>query len=74
MSCHYSPEISAETKQDEHGYSCSVATIFQCTTCQVVFAVYHPLGGTRWRSWLRHCATNRKVTGSILDGVIGIFY
>jgi len=23
------------------------------------------LWGTRWRSWLRHCATNRKVAGSI---------
>jgi hypothetical protein len=31
------------------------------------------LGGTRWRSWLRHCATSRKVAGSITDGVIGIF-
>ena len=30
--------------------------------------------GTRWRSWLRHCATSRKVTGSIPDGVIGIFH
>jgi hypothetical protein len=29
--------------------------------------------GTRWRSWLRHCATNREVSGSISDGVIGIF-
>ena len=27
--------------------------------------------GTRWRSWLRHCATSRKVAGSIPDGVIG---
>ena len=27
----------------------------------------------RWRSWLRYCATSRKVAGSILDGVIGIF-
>ena len=27
-----------------------------------------------WRSWLRHCATNRKVVGSIPDGVIGIFH
>jgi hypothetical protein len=26
-------------------------------------------GGTRWRSWLRHCATSRKVAGSIPDGV-----
>jgi hypothetical protein len=29
---------------------------------------------TRWRSWLRHCATSRKVAGSIPDFVIGIFY
>jgi hypothetical protein len=29
---------------------------------------------TRWRSWLRHCAKNRKVVGSIPDGVIGIFH
>jgi hypothetical protein len=28
--------------------------------------------GTRWRSWLRHYATNRNVAGSIPDGVIGI--
>ena len=30
--------------------------------------------GTHWRSWLRHCATCRKVAGSIPDGVIGIFH
>ena len=24
--------------------------------------------GTRWRSWSRHCATNRKAAGSIPDG------
>jgi len=29
---------------------------------------------TRWCSWLRHCATSRKVAGSILDGVIEIFH
>jgi hypothetical protein len=29
---------------------------------------------TRWRSWLRRCTTNRKVAGSIHDGVIGIFH
>ena len=28
---------------------------------------------TRWRSCLRHCATSRKVTGSIPDDVTGIF-
>jgi hypothetical protein len=30
-------------------------------------------GVTLWRSWLRHCATSRKVVGSIPDGVTGIF-
>ena len=30
--------------------------------------------GTRWQSWLRHCATSQKVMGSIPDGVIGIFH
>ena len=32
-----------------------------------------PVGGTRWHSWLRHCATSRKVAGSIPDCVIGFF-
>ena len=27
-----------------------------------------------WHSWLRHCATNRRVSASIPDGVIGIFH
>jgi hypothetical protein len=31
---------------------------------------------TEWRSWLRHCTTNRKVagSGSVPDSVIGIFH
>jgi hypothetical protein len=29
--------------------------------------------GTRWRSWLRHCDTNRKVAGLIPDGLTGNF-
>ena len=29
--------------------------------------------GTRWRSWLRHCVTSRKVAGSIPDWLIEIF-
>jgi len=31
-----------------------------------------PLKST-WRNLLRHCATSRKVAGSIPDGVIGFF-
>jgi hypothetical protein len=30
-------------------------------------------GGTQYHSWLRHCATSRKVAGSIPDEVIGFF-
>ena len=30
-------------------------------------------GGVWWRNWLRNCATNRKVAGSIHDGVIAIW-
>ena len=29
---------------------------------------------TQWCSWLRNCATRRKVAGSIPDGVVGIFH
>ena len=36
--------------------------------------VYCDKWGTRWRSWVRHCATSRKVAGSIPDGVTGIFH
>jgi len=47
-----------------------------------VFCPSHPLfygphnirWGKRWRSWLRHCATSRKVAGSIPDGVVGILH
>ena len=30
--------------------------------------------GTRWLSWLRHCATSQKVAVSILNVVTGIFH
>ena len=29
---------------------------------------------SRWRSWLGHCTTSRKVMGSIPDGITGISY
>ena len=30
--------------------------------------------GTWWSSWFRHCATSRRVAGSISDGVIWTFH
>ena len=35
---------------------------------------YVTLLGTAVAQWLRCCATNQKVAGSIPDGVIGIFH
>jgi hypothetical protein len=37
------------------------------------FGMYHPEVGTAVAQWLRFCATNRKVAGSIPDGVTGFF-
>jgi hypothetical protein len=34
---------------------------------------YNCVGGTRWRSWLGHCATSQKVAGSIPNVFIGFF-
>jgi len=46
-----------------------------CIPLQILFTRPHQdRGGTRYRSWLSHCATGRKVAGSIPDGVIGIFH
>ena len=32
------------------------------------------LKGSRWRSWLKHCATSRKVAVSIPGDIMGIFH
>jgi len=34
---------------------------------------YYQIGGTAVAQWLRRCATNRKVAGSIQAGIIGFF-
>ena len=34
----------------------------------------HICWDTQWRSWLRHCATSRKVASSIPHGFFGIFH
>jgi hypothetical protein len=34
----------------------------------------HFCWGTRWRSWLRHCVTSRKVAVSFSDNIIRIFH
>jgi hypothetical protein len=38
------------------------------------YANYCVKSGTAVAQWLRYCTTNRKVAGSIPDGVSGIFH
>jgi len=40
---------------------------------KIMGQIYWIWGGTWWRSWLRHCATRRKVTGSIPMVSLGFF-
>ena len=47
----------------------SLAALQVRQTFHVITFIY---GGTQWRSWLRHCATSRKVTGAIPNVVINI--
>jgi hypothetical protein len=49
------------------------------TYLEVVYTVHYiarqfGLQGYKLAQWLRFCATNRKVAGSIPDGVIGFFH
>jgi hypothetical protein len=48
--------------------------IKQHTTDSCLYIYLKRLGGTAVAQWLRYCATNRKVAGSIPDGVTGIFH
>ena len=50
-------------KLDLHDDDDDDLCILQCTRIYI----------TWWYSWLMHCATSRKVAGSISDGVTGIF-
>jgi len=40
----------------------------------IIIIIIIIISGTAVAQWLRRCATNPKVAGSIPDGVIGIFH
>ena len=48
--------------------------MFQRLTCYRFHWSNNTSKATQLHSWLRHCATSRKVTGSISDGVIEILH
>ena len=66
-------KISSPFVFPAHKFFCDFQTIRQ----MVFLVFYNPycvMGSTRWCSLLRHGATSRKVSGSIPDGVTGIFH
>jgi len=48
--------------------------VVEIITTRILYSVPYIPRGTAVAQWLRCCATNRKVAGSIVDGVIGIFH
>jgi hypothetical protein len=62
--------LGANMKDNKQWHSSAKLQMHQKEDTDLHVPVY---SGTWWRIWLRHCATNRKVAGSIFDGVTGIF-
>jgi hypothetical protein len=50
-----------------------IIIILKCPFFDIYFVTLS-LGARSLVQWLRYCATNRKVVGSIPNGVIGIFH
>jgi hypothetical protein len=71
----FEPTIPATERPQTHGLDRAATGIDQVFYGGTIFIIiaHFVNWGTRWRSWLRHFARNRKVAGSIPDGVIGIF-
>ena len=63
-----------ESKIPITGYNLELLSVRLTKYFFLIISVTGGFGGTRWRSWLRHCATSRKVVGSIPDGVTGFFH
>jgi hypothetical protein len=61
-------ENRAQSKESPANYACNETNLIN------YFSFFIPSLGRAVAQWLRHCATNRNVTGSIPEGVTGIFY
>jgi len=78
--CAYQCFLANCTPVSLHMLKCSCAQTLSCLFMYHYYYYYYfiiiiiIIGGTRWRSWLRHCATSRKVAGSIPNYVTGFFH
>jgi hypothetical protein len=71
--CHVCVSISSTSHFKEY-FTCTVSSFVQYRFLQIFTCTVTSHRGIRWCSWLRHCATSRKVAGLIPDGVTGIFH
>jgi hypothetical protein len=66
--------ILSNEQRASSSYSAITKVSFACIITGLINTLYMNSLGTAVAQWLRYCATNRKVAGSIPDGVIGIFH
>jgi hypothetical protein len=66
--------IHKNTTRDLQGAEMHIYTLPEWLVSIYIFRWYNKCVGHAVAQWLRHCDTNRKVAGSIPDGVIGIFH
>jgi hypothetical protein len=70
---HHYFRLLISTEEIQHKFNLNIFIIYYIL--ETTFLAHLTTNqGTRWRSWLRHCATSRKVASSIADGVAVIFY
>jgi hypothetical protein len=68
VSCHYFTALC--TINDSR----LVAKLQANYVSEMIFSVFSYTGWHAVAQWLRHCVTNRKIAGSIPDGVTGFFH
>ena len=76
LSCQPSQPTDSDLLHPIHsGLTYFISCTLPSFICSVLLSLLTVIfQGDRRGNWLRHCATSRKVAGSIPDGVTGIFH
>jgi hypothetical protein len=72
--CEVSVALSSRVRACETKCNSELRRRMCPTTTTLFYIIINIWGPLMVAQWLRYCATNRKVAGSIPDGVIGIFH
>jgi hypothetical protein len=84
LSAGFEPEIPASKRLQTHSLDCAALPLYSILLLLLLLLLIlllllllytiYVIWGTAVAQWLRYCATNHKVAGSIPDDVIGILY